>query len=111
MSEIGARLAIAGSLSAGALENACYTGSNPPPMQFPNRHTPDGLYSLVTAIAGQEITTREFSIALETLPAEPIQFVGTILGLQASLRSTPCERLSTARAFCRADASAKRSLC
>jgi hypothetical protein len=69
-------------------------------MDFPTG--PNGrMYDLVCAVAGEEITTREFHHALTLLPSESIQYVGAVLALQACLREAPSPRLGAARAICR----------
>jgi hypothetical protein len=70
---------------------------------------PGRLYNLICAVAGEEITTREFRSALSLLPSESVGYVGTVLALQASLRERASTRLSAASAICRAFASAKAS--
>lgn len=80
-------------------------------MHFYKGLTPGRLYSLVCAVAGQEITMREFTSALKPLPAESIQYLSTVLGLQAALLPKPSERLSAARTICQAGAMNRRSLC
>ena len=79
-------------------------------MNFHNGLTPGRLYNLVCAVAGQEITTREFRTALKPLSCESVQYMATVLGLQATLLTQPSERLFAARAMCQAGAIAKRSL-
>lgn len=80
-------------------------------MPFQNGLTPGRIYNLVCAVAGQEITTREFRSAIKPLSPELMQYVGTVLGLQATMLAEPCEGLFVARAMCQAGARAKRSLC
>ena len=80
-------------------------------MQFQNGLTPGRIYNLVCAVAGQEITTREFRSGIKPLSAEFMQYVGTVLGLQATMLPQPSERLSIARAICQGGALEKRSLC
>ena len=53
---------------------------------------------------------REFRSALNPFPPEPIQYVGSVLALQASLRERPSERLLAASEICRARAARTRSL-
>ena len=79
-------------------------------MNFLNGPTPGWLYNLVCAVADEEITMREFGSALNPLTSESIQYVGIVLGLQASLRNKPSERLSIARRICRICATTTRSL-
>jgi hypothetical protein len=79
-------------------------------MQFQNGLTPGRIYTLVCAVAGQEITTREFRSAIKPLSPEFMQYVGTVLGLQATMLPEPSERLFLARAICHAGARARRSL-
>ena len=80
-------------------------------MPFQNGLTPGRIYTLVCAVAGQEITVREFRSAIKPLSPEFMQYLSTVLGLQATMLSQPTERLSVARAMCQAGALAKRSLC
>jgi hypothetical protein len=79
-------------------------------MDFPIGLTPGRLYKLVCAVAGEEITMREFRSAVNPLDPESIQYVGTVLALQGSLRERPSARLSAASAVCRAHAVQRRSL-
>jgi hypothetical protein len=79
-------------------------------MPLQNGLTPGCIYNLVCAVAGQEITTREFRRGIKALSPEFMQYVGTVLGLQATLLAQPSETLSVARAMCQAGAS-RRSLC
>jgi len=79
-------------------------------MPFHNGLTPGRIYNVVRAVAGQEITTSEFRIAIKPLSAEFMQYVGTVLGLQATMLPEPSERLSVAKAICQAGARARRSL-
>jgi hypothetical protein len=79
-------------------------------MQFQNGLTPGRIYNLVCAVAGQEITTREFRSGIKPLSPEFMQYVGTVLGLQATMLPQPSERLSIARAICQGGAVSKRSL-
>jgi hypothetical protein len=67
---------------------------------------PGRLYNLICAVAGEEITTREFRSALSLLPSDSIPYVGTVLALQASLREHASNRLSIAATICRARAAA-----
>jgi hypothetical protein len=80
-------------------------------MQFQNGLTPGRIYNLICAVAGQEITTREFRSAIKPLSPEFTQYVGTVLGLQATMLPEPSERLFVARTMCQAGARAKRLLC
>jgi|tagenome__1003787_1003787.scaffolds.fasta_scaffold20342489_2 hypothetical protein len=78
--------------------------------EYLNGYTPGSLYHLVCAVTDEEITLREFGSALNPLASESIQYLGIVLGLQASLRQRPSERLSIARGICRARADRTRSL-
>jgi len=80
-------------------------------MPFENGLTPGRIYNVVCAVAGQEITTREFRNAIKPLSPEFMQYVGTVLGLQAAMLPEASERLFVASAMCHAGARAKRSLC
>jgi len=80
-------------------------------MPSPNGLTPGRIYNVVCAVAGQEITTREFRSAIKPLTPEFMQYVGAVLGLQAAMLQQPSERLFAARAMCQAGARAGRSLC
>jgi len=79
-------------------------------MQFQNGLTPGRIYNLVCAVAGQEITLREFRSAIKPLSPEFQQYVGTVLGLQSTLLPQASERMFDARALCQAGATVKRSL-
>jgi hypothetical protein len=79
-------------------------------MDFHIGLTPGRLYNLVCAVAGEEITVREFRCALKPLSPESIQWVGTVLALQSSLGDHASEWLLIPKAICRASAAAKRSL-
>jgi hypothetical protein len=79
-------------------------------MPFPNGLTPGRIYNVVRAVAGQEITTREFRSAIKPLSPEFMQYVGTVLGLQATMLPEPSEGLFVARAMCQTGARTRRSL-
>jgi hypothetical protein len=79
-------------------------------MDFNIGRTPGRLYNLVCAVAAEEITMHEFRSAVNPLAPESIQYVGTILAMQASLRERPSAHLSGASAVCRSHAVKRRLL-